>query len=79
MKTTTRVICDIDSLVLGWWDEEKDEFIPILSQDEVQAASAILGCSEEMLDTLIMLTDSIKEVVGSDLRDIWKRLDGAGI
>lgn len=79
MKTTTRVTCDIDSLVLGWWDEEKEKFIPITSQNDVEGATVVLGCSEKMLDTLSILTESIRDAIGGDLRDIWKRLDRAGI
>ena len=79
MKTTTRVTCDIDGLALGWWDEEKENFIPVKSQNDVEKAALVLGCSEKMVDTLGMLVESIKESVGGDLRDIWKRLDEAGI
>lgn len=80
MKTTTRVTCAIDSLVLGWWDEEKEQFVPIItSQKDIEKATLVLGCSEKMLDTLIILTESIRDAIGGDLRDIWKRLDKAGI
>lgn len=79
MKTTTRVTCDIDGLTLGWWNEEKEKFILIKSQSDVKGAALVLDCSEKMIDTLDMLVESIKESVGGDLRDIWKRLDKAGI
>lgn len=81
MKTTitTRVTCDIDDLVFGWWDEEREQFVPIKSQDDVEAAIVALGCSEKMLDALSLLVDSIKDFVGNDLRGIWARLDATGI
>ena len=77
--TSTKVVCEIDKLTLGWWNEEQDKFIPIESQDDYEKAAIALGCSEKMLDTLVTLIASIQATIGTDLRDIWKRLDKAGL
>lgn len=81
MKTvkSTRITCSLDGLVFGWWDAEKEQFIPIKSQDIGETERAVMGCSETLLEALIMLTESIKDTVGLDLRQIWRRLDEAGV
>jgi len=77
MRMQTKVVADIDSLQFGYWDMETEEFIPINAEyaDELKKAAAKLGCTEELLDALTIFAASIVEVVGSDLRSIWTRLN----
>lgn len=77
MRTVTivRVDSEIEKLQLGWWNDEKEEFTPIEGPTDFEEAATILGCSEKMLESLDMLVDYLKELIGKDLRDIWERLD----
>ena len=77
MKTKTRVAADIDSLEFGYWDPETEDFIPVdvTNVDQLKQAAAALECSERLIDTIGTLTASISELISSDLKDIWERLD----
>ena len=77
MKTTTRIKADVDNLQFGYWNMEAEEFVPIsgMTTHELEITAASFRCSELLLDALMMFADTISEVVGSDLRDIWHRLE----
>lgn len=75
MKTvvTEKVVMDVKSLQLGYWDDEKEDFIPI--EDATDEVVTLLAVSPAFLNVLITLVEDIKDKVGRDLADIWKRLD----
>ena len=78
MKTvrTVKTVAGTDSLVFGYWDNDTEEFVSLtgMSHGEAQAAAIKLECSELLLDALVMFAASISEVVGTDLKDIWKKV-----
>ena len=77
MKTETKVTAEIDRLVFGYWDEDKEEFVELRTLDSSKEAeiAEIFGCSPLLVDALIMLTEGIADAVGQDLKDIWKKLN----
>lgn len=79
--TTVTITSETQDLQFGYWDMEGEEFIPIegMNDEERQRAAELLGCSPVLLDALEMFAETIADRVGMDLRDIWKRLDAAGI
>ena len=80
-QTTVRITSATQDLQFGYWNMETEEFVPIAGMDkeERQQAAELLGCSPVLLDALEMFAETIADVVGSDLSDIWKRLNVAGI
>ena len=83
MKTEIKVTIrsDMESLVFGYWDEEQQEFIPLdgTDKDVQERAAELFGCTPALIEALIMFAEQIVDVVGLDLRDIWRRLDNAKI
>lgn len=71
MKTRTVISAKLDELSLIHWDEEAQEAVDLETTEETAAA---LKCSSELADALLALVDSIKELGGSDLRDIWEQV-----
>ena len=80
-KTTVKITSAIQDLQFGYWEMETEEFIPIAGMDEEerQRAAELFGCSPVLVDALEMFAETVADVVGLDLRDIWKRLDAAGV
>jgi hypothetical protein len=80
MKTvrTKRIVAELDGLQFGYWDMENEEFVPIenMSTEEIRVVAEKMGVKPLLLDTLSMFSDSIREMVGKDLEDIWERLGG---
>ncbi len=79
MRVIKKVHADVDSLQFGYWDMETEKFVPINAerQGELMGAASALGCTEGLLDALAMFAANISEMVGDDLRSIWRRLDEA--
>jgi hypothetical protein len=77
MKTVVskHIITKTENIQFGYWDEDADEFVAIEKTGQYAKALERLGCSEALLDAVISLTASIREIVSSDLADIWERLD----
>jgi hypothetical protein len=77
MRTVKKVETNIDDLAFGYWDMEGEEFIPIngMSEAELDQAAKLLGCTKLLLDSLMMFSDSIRDSVAGDLKDIWRRVD----
>ena len=80
-QVTVKIESATQGLQFGYWKMETEEFIPIegMDKEERRRAAELLGCSPVLLDALEMFAETIADVVGLDLRDIWKRLDAAGI
>jgi len=76
MRTVTKIKTNTDALQFGYWDADDKEFVPIsgMNTRELKEAADILGCSPLLLDALAMMVETISQVVGDDLRDIWRRL-----
>ncbi|MCK4825151.1 hypothetical protein KA005_55900 [bacterium] len=72
METKKIIEAEIDSLDLHVMED--DQFV---TQKEVNSKemSRLMKCSEETVDSLLMLISDIKEAMGRDLKDIWERLD----
>lgn len=81
MKTERIVQAHVDNVQFGYWNTETNTFVPVnvTRQDDVDIAAETLECSKLLIDTLGILTMSITDRVGKDLKDIWRRLDEAGI
>ena len=80
-QITVKIESATQSLQFGYWKMETEEFIPIAGMDdeERKQAAELLGCSPVLVDALEMFAETVVDLVGLDLRDIWKRLDAAGI
>lgn len=72
METTRTIKGHYQDIQFGYWDAENEEFVPIESASPEFAAK--LGCSELLLDTLVILVQDIKEKFGEDLKDIWRKV-----
>jgi transcriptional regulator NrdR family protein len=81
VKTKKTVQAHVDNIEFGYWDMKTQTFMPVdvTLQGNVDAAAKAIKCSELLIDTLGLLTRSIKEQISQDLKDIWRRLDEAGI
>jgi len=79
MKTviTKRIEMATQEIRFGYWDMARHKFIPLydLNEDESAEAATKLGVSELLLDSLTVFSDTIAELVGRDLANIWERLD----
>lgn len=60
---------------------ETETFTPIdiELQCDVEEAAKALRCSPHLIDMLGLLMQNITDKVSKDLKDIWQRLDEAGI
>ena len=77
METKSIIRTQSDDIVFGYWDKDNEEFIELnqmLTDEKTAEVAEILGCSPILVDALIMLSDSIAEAVGQDLKDIWKKV-----
>ena len=70
---SSKVICKMDDLDFGYWDDESETFVSLGT--ESAAVQKHLKLSDEMLSSLIMFVADIQELIGSDIVEIWERLD----
>lgn len=77
MRTVKKVETSIDDLQFGYWDVEDEEFIPIdgMTEKEMGHAAKLLGCSPLMLDALLLFSNSVRDSIAGDLKDIWRMVD----
>ena len=77
MKTEVkvRIITNADRITFGYWDADKEEWLEPKSADEIAEAAEELGCSPALVEALMLSAETTADAIGSDLRDIWKRLD----
>ena len=77
MRTVKKIETNIDDLAFGCWDMESEEFFPIngMTDEELNQAAKLLGCSPLMLNALMMFSDSVRDSVAGDLKDIWRMVD----
>ena len=73
-KTITKIISNIEDQRFGFWDEGKEEFTELNSKT-LDELSKKMNCGTKLLVSLDIFTEGIKELVRSDLTDIWKRID----
>lgn len=74
MRTKAVIETNTENLRFGFWDEENDTFVDLKDCDKEEALNH-LGINSHMLDALNMFADEIVDLIGSDLRSIWKRMD----
>ena len=76
-QTTVKIESATKDLEFGIWSTEQDEFVSIHGMDaeEAKQMAELLGCSTALIDALVMFAETIADLVGNDLSDIWKRLD----
>ena len=76
MKTnvvkSVNVETNLEKISLDYFDE--DNIFTIESGDEEKYAE-LFKCSPKLVETLLILVEEIKDKLGTDLRDIWDRLD----
>lgn len=79
MKTITKVEVEkeLDDLEVGWWNPEKEEFIPFaeMSEEAKKELCAREDFRQIILYTLEQFCTEILRTIGTDLESIWKRLD----
>lgn len=62
---------EVKSVQFGYWDDEKDEFIPITNGDE---NGKIFGVSDFLIDSICGLVDRIGDSVHADLESLWGKI-----
>ena len=75
MRTTviTKIETKLDDLEFGYWDEEAQTFVGVeRNHQEVQDK---FNLSDDAISSLTMFLADVKELIASDLADIWERLD----
>lgn len=72
------IITHTQGLKFGYWDERREEFIPInlaLDDLEKEKVAKVLKTSTELLEALITTFGDYTDTITVDLLDIWQRLD----
>ena len=72
--TETKIKAHLDELEFGFWDKGAEEFIPITIHDYSKAAQHF-KCSEELVQSIFIFADFLRDYLKEDLTDIWKRLN----
>ena len=70
---TSKVICKMDDLDFGYWDDESETFVGL--EKDAPAVQNRFELSDKALESIIMFVADIKELIGGDLAEIWRRLD----
>ena len=73
MKTGTQIISVISGFQFGYWDEEREKFIPI-EEDNRKEMAKKLECSEKLLETIEENFAVLRDMLNEDLSDIWQQL-----
>ncbi len=74
MRTVTKVESEVEDVKFGYSDGSGEWWsIPLAEGLSVPAKA--LGCSEELLSSLMEWLGDLQEAISSDLLDIWHRLD----
>jgi hypothetical protein len=80
-ETVTRYETNLDDLSFGYWYKEGSmddgDFIDLEdpSEEDIRKAASYLKCSTELIDSLVMFAEDVKEHIKIDMIDIWQRLD----
>ncbi len=75
MRTVTKVYSEVEDVKFGYRDETGEWRSLPLAEEDVSIPAKALGCSEELLSSLMEWLGDLQEAISSDLRDIWQRLD----
>ena len=77
MKTVTKTKVETltSEIEFGYWNADTEEFIPVTPSTNMESVAKLFDCSPLLVYALVILTESITDNVGADLRSIWKRLD----
>ena len=65
-----KIVANLDGLEFGYWDDEASDFVT-----DAAEVKAYLGLSDSAYGSIQMFVSDIKNYVGEDLSDIWKRLE----
>ena len=65
-----KIVAELDKLAFGYWDDEGGDFVT-----DAAEVKAYLGLSDRAYDSIDIFVSDIKQYVGEDLSDIWKRLE----
>ena len=71
---SVNVETNLEKIGLDYFDDKLENIFTIESGDEEKYAE-LLKCSPKLVETLLILVEEIKDKLGTDLRDIWDRLD----
>jgi len=75
MKTTEVIEGHYDEVTFGWMDDDGD-FRPLDDPDTViQELTTRDDFRKKLIEAINFLVNQIKLNIGTDLKDIWKRLD----
>lgn len=77
MKTKKEIVCEVDDLTFGWFDPETEEFHILEDIDDEKAQDLIKrdDFRERLIEALGVYNIAIVDMVGTELKSIWKRLD----
>lgn len=74
MHEKTTIETEIGRLQFGLWNSETETFTSLDNCNENEVMEA-LGINANMFDALNMFAGEISDLVASDLRSIWERID----
>ncbi len=75
MKVKKLLSCAIDGLIFGYFDAEKEEFIPIeLKESALKEAAMALGISAKFLEAMDGFVEMLREDIHEDLMDLWEEI-----
>lgn len=75
MKTTTVISTNFRNLQFGYWDTEKDKFIPVSNDGKIEKFCKKENIAELIVRGILMSFDQIESEVRQDLVEIWERLN----
>ena len=75
MKTRTVIDTNFKKLQFGYWDEEKDKFIPVQNDEDIEKFCMKVNALELIVRGILMSFDQIEGEIIADLKQIWERLD----
>lgn len=75
MDTKTVISSRVEDIEFGYWNEEEDEWVELVTDEQLLDASKALGVKVEFLKALKSSFDMLREYIHDDLKDIWERLD----
>ena len=75
METRTVIDTTFKKLQFGYWDEEKDKFIPVQNDEDIEKFCMKVNALELIVRGILMSFDQIEGEIIADLKQIWERLD----
>jgi hypothetical protein len=76
-RTTTVAKSQVKDFEFGYWDDEKEEWVSVSTQDERVIMAERLGCTPEMVEALQALFAWLQEAAFEDLCSLAVQINEA--